>query len=170
MSVKISTTGRLEEVLANQTILAIGDGSSPEKFIKLVDVIDVPDDIEGEYQTADRTNLTNLARVSKPTLQDNSGAKNFTVTYRPTRYNDIKALEGAIHNFKLLIGGPTGDNATEPEDGDEITPSATGWGKDGILSFSGELKIRFNGIKVGEYIENTLSIYMADKPVFSIAT
>jgi len=169
MAITIAAAG--DEVMGNQTILGIAEdaATAPAKFLKLVDVIDVPDDVVGEYQTVDRTNLTNRARTSKPGLQDNSGAKNFTVRFSASKYDEINDLskDDTTYWFRLFIGGPTED-PEEPADGTEIEADADGWGKDGMLTFKGMMKIRMNGITVGEYIEATLSIYMENEPVFEI--
>lgn len=141
-----------------KTYLMQGTGSGTLTYSKLCDINNMPQ-IGSAPEFIDMTSLSDPIKKGVPGIQSNDSLE-FEVSYNPTVYSTIKALDDGTAKHLAIYFGAT-------ESGGVYTPS----GDDGKFTFDGYVSTPYiNSVGVNEGRKMTVTITPCSPFVFSAAT
>lgn len=134
---------------SSKTFLMYRQSGSSSSYTKLVDVKDYPDNIRGEREILDNTDLSGDSYTYEQGIRNPGGGSGFAFTcnYSKSKFKELIEMEDTKYDFSLWFGGTDNGDGT-------FTPT----GDDGKFSFSGELSVDIVGKGVNEVREMTVTL------------
>lgn len=118
--------------------------NSAGSYTKLLDIKEFPD-LGGDPELLETTTLSDKMQTFIMGIQSADGLA-FPANYTKDKFTELKALEGAQHEFAVWFGGTETDGVVTPD------------GSNGKFSFTGELFAKVNGGGVNEVVGMTVTV------------
>ena len=130
--------------ISTYKVFLMKKATDSEVYTKLLDIKEFPE-LGGDPEMLETTSLSDKMQTFIMGIQTAEGVA-FPANYDKAKFAELKALEGAQHDFGVWFGGT--------EEGGIVTPD----GSNGKFSFSGELFAKVNGGGVNEVVGMTVTV------------
>lgn len=139
---------------SSKTFLMFREKGSSASYEKLVNIKDYPDNIRGERELLDNTDLSSDSYTYEQGINNPGGGSGyaFTCNYSYAKFKELVAMEDTEYDFALWFGGSDNGDGTFTPTGDE-----------GKFQFYGQLFIDVVGKGVNEVREMTVTIAPTSK-------
>lgn len=130
--------------ISTYKVFLMHKATDAEVYTKLIDIKSFPD-LGGEPEVLETTTLSDNMQTSIVGIQSLDGLT-FEANYDMDKFKELKAMEGAQHDFAVWFGGT--------EQGGTVTPD----GSNGKFSFKGSMSVYPTGGGVNEVVGMTITI------------
>lgn len=143
---------------SSKTFLMYREKDSTAEYVKLVDIKDYPDNLRGERELLDNTDLSGDSYTYESGIRNPGSGSGyaFTCNYTKAKFAELVDMEDTEYDFAIWFGGSDNGDGT-------FTPT----GDDGKFIFSGKLAVDIVGKGVNEVREMTVTVAPSSAVVFA---